>query len=687
VRAEAFPIARSPLRPRRGSSARLAPPRRRRPSVAPWRLRGALAGLALAITVMAAHAAPAAAVILPAVTIDGPSEDIVGFGGIAMADDGTGGVVYLKRVQGVAHVFVARYSEGHWLAPIPVDTGQPFAASWPRIGASGGGELVVVWATPFATQSGHPVDELLSSTLGPGAAAFGPSMIVDPDIRAGTGTSPSLAMSSTGQADVVYRVVNNQEGQRSSIPVLRPGDVVEEIRVAHFGGETWSALGAINRNPGVSMRPPTQSNAPQMAIGPTGNGIVVWQEPDIDGVARIWARRLFVSTLDYVLPASAATLGNAPIGDDADAPSVAVSRLGEAQVAYRQVAGPGSPLPGPRIFLNTLPDGESGNGGAFAGANVVDTAVAGGTGATVGPPSIDTDEKQNLRLLYDSNGTPRVIEGNDRGLSAALSLGPVFAGSEPFSASVMNQAGGGVSAWPSADGQGRAVVAVREDFPNGAVQTGLVSGGAGGPIGELAVGRSGLGDGLVAFRQGPFGNAAVVASQVTAPPVRFVVTAPKKWIRPAQAVVSWLGAESANGPLRYTVVLDGRRLPTPLGVYRLRIDARGLSSGRHQLQVLATDIYGQATLAAPSPILVDGSAPAVKVARARANRSIVVRVSDADSGVARKSISVSFGDGARAVGRKLFRHTYTHGGVYRLVVNVRDRLGNGATVRRQVSVR
>ncbi len=47
-----------------------------------------------------------AAVILPAVTIDGPSEEIVGFGGVAMAEDGTGGVVYLKRVDGVAHVFV-----------------------------------------------------------------------------------------------------------------------------------------------------------------------------------------------------------------------------------------------------------------------------------------------------------------------------------------------------------------------------------------------------------------------------------------------------------------------------------------------------------------------------------------------------------------------------------------------------
>ena len=33
-------------------------------------------------------------------------------------------------------------------------------------------------------------------------------MIVDPNIEEATGTSPDLAMSSTGQADVVYRVVD-----------------------------------------------------------------------------------------------------------------------------------------------------------------------------------------------------------------------------------------------------------------------------------------------------------------------------------------------------------------------------------------------------------------------------------------------------------------------------------------------
>jgi hypothetical protein len=652
--------------------------------VRPW--LGAAPLLGLAVIVLAVRVQAARAVILPATTIDGPSEEIVGFGGVAMAEDGTGGLVYLKRVNGVAHVFVSRYSEGHWMAPIQVDKEEKYAASWARIGAAEGGELIVVWATQFATANGRPVDELLGATLGPGASTFGQAIIVDPNIEDATGTSPDLAVSSTGQADVVYRVINDSSNA-GSIPLLRPGDVVEEVRVAHFDGQRWSNLGAINRDSGISMRPPTEANAPKIAIGPTGNGVVVWQEPNIEGVARIWARRIFGSTLDYVMPVSAETFNGAPIGQDADAPSVAVTRLGQADVAYRQTTGVGSPLPGPRIFLNILPNGESSSGAEFQGASIADSQVAGGQGASVGPPSIDVDEKEDLRLLYDANGTPRVIEGTDRGLTAALSLGPPFAGSEPLAASIVNPQGGGVSAWPSANAQGDPAVAVREDFPSGAFQTALLSGGAGGEVAELAVGRSGLGDGLIAFRQGQFGDAAILATQVTAPASEVVISAPHVWVEPAQAVVTWTPAVSADGPLSYTVVLDGRPQPTPAGATQLRLNPRGLGSGRHRVQLLATDINGQSTLSAPSTLLVDAQPPSVEISRAQGGYGVSVRVSDAYSGVDAHAVSVSFGDRHSARGRKRLFHRYAHGGVYEVVVHVRDKLGIAGVVRRLVSVR
>jgi len=653
----------------------------------------ALLIVGLATVALVVHPQLAGAVILPASTIDGPSQDIVGFGGVAMAEDGTGGLVYLKRVEGVPHVFVSRYVGGHWLSPIRVDTGEQFAASWPRMAASDGGELVVVWATPFASLNERPVDELLGATLGPGAASFDPAMIIDPDIREGVGASPDLAMSSTGQADVVYRVVELEPGRVSPVPLLRPGDTIGTVRVAHFDGARWTALGPINRNPGVSMRPPTQANAPQIAINVYGNGIVVWQEPEINGVARIYARRIFGTSLDYVMPVSSTTLSGVPIEQDSEAPSVSLSRLGQAELAYRQPAGPGSPLPGPRIFLNTLPDGESANGAEFAGASVADAAVPGGHGASIGRPSIDLNERRQLRLLYDSNGTPRVIEGNDKGFVGTVSLGPPFVGSELTpasevpSVSVMNPEGGGISAWPSAGRGGAPEVAVREDFPEGGVQTALVSGGAGGPIGELGVGRSGLGDGLVAFQQGPLGNAAIVASQVTAPPQASVITLPKGWIKPSQAQLGWAPAASANGPLKYTVVLDGRRLPTSAGAFAYTFNPRGLGDGVHKVQLLATDIFGQSTLTPASELMIDGQPPRVKITRAMGGAGVTVRVSDSESGVDARLVSVSFGDGAGVKGRKLFHHRYAKAGAYTVVVHVRDNLGNQGVVRKLVSVR
>jgi trans-2-enoyl-CoA reductase len=84
---------------------------------------------------------------------------------------------------------------------------------------------------------------------------------------------------------------------------------------------------------------------------------------------------------------------------------------------------------------------------------------------------------------------------------------------------------------------------------------------------------------------------------------------------------------------------------------------------------------------------VDGTPPSVKVTRAQGGYGVSVRVSDAYSGLDTHAVSVSFGDGHSARGRKRFVHRYAHGGVYQVAVHVRDKLGNQGVVRRLVSVR
>jgi hypothetical protein len=86
--------------------------------------------LALAILLVVLLAAPTAhAAISETQTIDGPSPDVLDVGGVAMAEDGTGGIVYRKRVDGRAHVFAAQFVNGAWRAPQRVDVGQAFDSS------------------------------------------------------------------------------------------------------------------------------------------------------------------------------------------------------------------------------------------------------------------------------------------------------------------------------------------------------------------------------------------------------------------------------------------------------------------------------------------------------------------------------------------------------------------------------
>ena len=455
-----------------------------------------------------------------------------------MAKDGSGGLVYLKRVVGVPHVFVSRYVGGSWQAPIQVDEGEPYAASWPRIGAAEDGELMVVWATPFATRKEKPVVRAARGTARSRCSKFGPAMIIDSDIEEATGTSPDLAVSSTGQADVVYRVV---ETSAPTVPLLRPGDVVESVRVAHFDGERWSDLGAINRDPGVSMRPPTQANAPQIAIGPTGNGA--------GRLAGAGNRRRRADLGQAAVRASRSTTCCR------SAPTTLQRR---ADRRRRRCAEHGGLMAG--SGRGRLPPERGARLAAAGSANLPEHPARRRIGRAArssrarassiprcraasrprsGRRASTSTKSEDLRLLYDSNGTPRVIEGNDHGLSGALSLGPPFAGSEPIAASVMN---------PQAEAfrRGRAPTrrAIRRwrsarTSPAAPSRPRSSAAAPAAKSRELAVGRSGLGDGLVAFRQGPFGNAAIVAAQATAPASEVIVSAPKGWVKPSQALISW----------------------------------------------------------------------------------------------------------------------------------------------------
>jgi hypothetical protein len=163
-----------------------------------------------------------------------------------------------------------------------------------------------------------------------------------------------------------------------------------------------------------------------------------------------------------------------------------------------------------------------------------------------------------------------------------------------------------------------------------------------------------------------------------------VISVPNTWVKPSGAQISWQPATSANGPLRYQVVLDGHPLATPAGAMQLRLDPRGLGDGAHRVQVLATDVDREATLTPAATLRVDGRPPTVLVVRH--GRSVRVSIRDAASGVEAHAVRIGFGDGQHARGRTLFRHRYARAGVYQIVVLVRDKVGNVRVVHRLVSL-
>jgi hypothetical protein len=77
----------------------------------------------------------------------------------------------------------------------------------------------------------------------------------------------------------------------------------------------------------------------------------------------------------------------------------------------------------------------------------------------------------------------------------------------------------------------------------------------------------------------------------------------------------------------------------------------------------------------------------VSIKRTGHGASVSVRVSDSGVGVAKRSVTVSFGDGSKAGGHARLRHRYAHGGVFQIVVHARDKLGNQLVAQRPVSVR
>jgi hypothetical protein len=652
-----------------------------------WTLAIAVAALTLAVS-------PAQATLLPPIVLDGPNSDVRELGGVAMADDGTGGAVYVRRdpADGRVHVYAARFDGRTWSAPQRVDVdqpglSQPFDSSWARIGAARDGRLVVTWFHPRARdpETDARFDAVMSAVLPRGETRFLPPTVIDFNARDGRhGAFPSLAMNATGQALLSYRVVTTPAGQGSGVP---EGYVRAETRVARFNGSRWSVLGErADRNDGTFVRTPTAANSPKVVIDPQGNGLIAFQEPDDERqVDRVWARRIFGGQRFGVpLLASPAVYKGQPLNGHADEIALATGPFGRAAVAWRQDPGPRSPLAGPRVFVNSLPEVVAEGAADFTGARPADGA---GDGAPPAPRgvSVAVGRREGFALGFAGGTSPFLALGDDAGGLRVTSIASSTVPSDPLVALAGEERT--VVAWRSGADGGQVLIQQRH---GDRLLAGGGLGAGGGQLHHFDLAGSGHGDGIVGLHQGPIQAGRIAVRVVDAPPEPFALQLPTGWIRSKRPVVRWERAADALGGVRYRVTARGRTVGETHAA-RLRLGRQALRDGVHTVRAVAIDSSGQATETAAERLRIDRRPPRARVRRLPKGRvRLVVRDGrrGRTSGPARRGGRIRWGDGrVTPGGGKRIHHKYKRPGRYRIVATLRDRAGNKITRRLRVRVR
>lgn len=646
------------------------------------------AGLSLLVLVLAAALAPAPApaVISDARTLEGPSADVLELGGVAMSEDGTGGVVYRKRVDGRSRIFAAQFVGGEWRDPQRVDRGQRFDSSWPAIGAGDDGRLVVSWVQEFGVES----DRLFSAMLEPGATTFGPPVPIDLNVGEATSTWPALAMNRAGEAYIVYRTVKDP----TKTPNLPPGTVEGEYRLARLGGQFWSQLGfPLNRNPASPVTVPGPDNAPRVAIDASGAAVVAWQERDDEFVDRVYARRLFGLTLGNPLRVSPHQSDGRPLRAPADRIALDITGFGQAAVAFRQHPDASASSAPARILAAVIPEGFVAAAADFKPARIADGLGATGPGAALGPPSVSTVPGGLFMTAFSVGPQSLTVTGDDSGLRAPERLDDGSSSEQGDPLVDLAASGALVAAWRSSVGP-RGQLAISERRADGVPDGRALSAVRGGRVVALELAGSGLGDALVAWQQGSDRFAQIAVASVDAPPEEFGVQVPVGFTRSRRPLMlRWEAAPNAIGDVRYAVTLDDEEVASDLPRRRHLISLRRLADGVIPVSVIATDRRGQETSSEPASLKLDRRAPRVRI-RALPRRRVRIEVRDGVrgqvSGADHAATRVRWGDGRSASGREnrfAITHSYRSRGRVRVRVSVRDLVGNRATVRRTVTVR
>ncbi len=629
--------------------------------------RGRRAGALLAaLWIVLAAPAPAVAQSpepTPPVTIDGPTPDLVGLSGMSLARDGTGGLVYGKRVLGTPHVFVSRLLNGAFHAPQQVDSGLIGDSSQPVIAAGNGGLLLIAFV------NGGRLYVVVRPNAS--AASVGPTALAD------GASNPAIAMTNFGKAYLAFTVA---------------GAGGHDVRAAYYYKGSWAlestpidAVAADDAGTG------TGTGRPSVAAATDGVGIVAWGEGGHVYTRRIWGTAPSVVYEQADVPA----LGGAS-EVAADEPAVAVGGDSSfVEVAFHEVFSRG-PQQQSRVLSRLL------RGSQFDGVSAADGVTGTGPGGAAGPDAVMGEFGHGLITAVhdDSNQVFAQLLGTDGFALGTIRIDSLEDASAPAVAAAMAGQSTDLVAWQQTpDTGGPPEVRVRYSADGVSFGPELVlSSPALGPV-SAARGLTAAGDysgnAAVAWAQGSGDTARLVADQLYRPPGAFTATTKFRYVRNPRPVLSWSEARDHWGPVRYAVTIDQSQVYRT-GTTSLLVPT-ALPNGLHTWLVTASNPSGLAVSSKVAKVWVDTVPPVVHVTVTGVRRvgtvlRLFVTTTDSPPPVSPASASGTasvvlwWGEGSSLRIRHSATHVFTRPGHYKLTIVATDRAGNRTTVVRDLKI-
>jgi hypothetical protein len=621
----------------------------------------------LAALVLAPAAAQAAQRRIPTLApantvIDGPSPDIISLGGMAVARDGTGGLAYLKNVNGVAHVFVSRLLAGTFRAAQQVDVGLPGASSQPVIAASAPGELLVAFINAGALYVVTAPNSL--SPLGPPAGIAAPA------------SDPALSAAPSGKAYLAF-TLGSATGS--------------DVRAAYYNQGVWALVpGPLEISPNDNAG--TGTGRPAVTAAGDGVGNVAWGENGHIYTRRIWGTSPSTNTYQ----ADVSSLGGMAevSADDPEISSGGDSSY--AAVVFRETFTAGGTTQ-ERVLMNREQAGQ------YDGIAQVDgQAPLGPQGAT--QPQVALTEYGRGWVTAETDQSHDIV-GSPLAANAAPTtttrINSQVLQSQPDAVPGVAGTISTMVAWQQNPGSlGQPEIRLRY-APDGSDldPEQIISSPALGPTDAdagLAVGGDLSGDTAASWVQGTPGALAIVAGQLFQAPGSFVPLSSFRYADSANPILSWSPASELWGSPLYGVRIDGVQVATT-GATSIR-SPLALSNGRHSWQVTAVNKAGLSTVAKVGTVFVDTVKPRVsfKLSGTRvvgATVRISVNVNDAPAPLSKsqssgiKAVQVKWGDGAKPFIRNdRASHVYKRRRTYTITVIVKDRAGNRTVVTRKLKI-